>query len=191
MTDFLTILVATVLVNNLVLVQLLGVSAVLAFSTHWQQARDLALFSLIVLTLAATISGLLSHHVLAPLGLMPLQLVLTVLVSGSIATLLALWVRNTLPLTYRRNQLGLLLAGGNSAVIGVALIQGQTLRSPAELLTHSLAAGLSFAILLLVFTAFRQRLALRDSPAPFRGPAAELFGLGILAMSLQAMGKLI
>ncbi len=60
-TDFLTILVATVLVNNLLLIQLLGVSSLFAYSTRWQQAIELSLFTFVVLTLSAAINGLLVY----------------------------------------------------------------------------------------------------------------------------------
>jgi electron transport complex protein RnfA len=189
-TDFLTILVTTVLVNNLLLIQLLGVSSLFAYSTRWQQALELALFTFVVLTLSASINGLLVYFLLAPLGLMMAQLVVYVLISGGLATLLSQLLKRHLPLSYRRNGLAFLLAGGNSAVIGVALLQGEALRPPLEQLAYSVAAGAAFAGLLLAFAALRQRLTLIDIPTPFRGPAVELLSLGILAMGLQAMAGL-
>lgn len=191
MTDFLTILVATVLVNNLVLLQLLGVSPLFAYSARWQQALELALFTFLVLVLSATVSGLLAYFVLAPLELLILQLLTYVLITGGIATALSLQVKRHLPLSYRRNGLAFLTVGGNSAIIGVALLQGEALRPPLEHIGYSVAAGLAFAALLLAFAALRQRLALNDVPAPFRGPAVELLSIGILAMSLQAMAELL
>ena len=190
MTDFLTILVATVLINNLVLLQLLGVSSLFAYSVRWQQALELALFTFVVLVAAASIGGIVAYYILAPLELLILQLLTYVLVSGSIATLLALQIKRYLPLSYRRNGLAFLMAGGNSAVIGIALIQGEVLRPPLQHIAHSIAAGLAFAGLLLAFASLRQRLALNDVPAPFRGPAVELLSLGILALSFQAMAGL-
>ncbi len=106
------------------------------------------------------------------------QLLVYVLVSGSLATILSQLLKRHLPLSYRRNGLAFLLAGGNSAVIGVALLQGEALRPPLEQLAYSIAAGAAFAGLLLAFAALRQRLTLNDIPAPFRGPAVELLSLG-------------
>ena len=89
MTQIFSIIVAAALVNNMVLVQSLGVSSLFAYSNRLQNAIELALVSFLVIFLASAINLILYRGLLAPLGLEYLALVCFVGVS-SILTLLVL-----------------------------------------------------------------------------------------------------
>lgn len=188
LAQFLSILFATAVANNIVLVQTLGVSSLFAYSTRMQQAVELSLFSFVVLVLAALVNALIDHFILTPLTLQLLRLLCFVLVSGAITALLAGQIRKHLPLSWRRLEVGLLLVGGNSAVIGLSLLQAQAGSSLSLWIASSIGAGLGFVILLLGFAALRQRLEHSNVPAPFRGPAIQLISAGIIAMSLLGFG---
>lgn len=188
LAQFLSILFATAVANNIVLVQTLGVSSLFAYSTRMQQAVELSLFSFVVLVLAALVNALIDHFILTPLSLQLLRLLCFVLVSGAITALLAGQIRKHLPLSWRRLEVGLLLVGGNSAVIGLSLLQAQAGSSLSLWIASSIGAGLGFVILLLGFAALRQRLEHSNVPAPFRGPAIQLISAGIIAMSLLGFG---
>lgn len=188
LAQFLSILFATAVANNIVLVQTLGVSSLFAYSTRMQQAVELSLFSFVVLVLAALVNALIDHFILTPLSLQLLRLLCFVLVSGAITALLAGQIRKHLPLSWRRLEVGLLLVGGNSAVIGLLLLQAQAGSSLSLWIASSIGAGLGFVILLLGFAALRQRLEHSNVPAPFRGPAIQLISAGIIAMSLLGFG---
>lgn len=188
LAQFLSILIATALANNIILVQLLGVSSLFAYSTRMQQAVELSLFSFLIMVPAALINALIDRFLLTPLSLQLLRLLCFVLVSASLTALLAGQIKKHLPLTWRRLDVGLLLVGGNSAVIGLALTQAEHGGGFQQLLAYSLGAGLGFVVLLLGFAALRQRLDHSDMPLPFRGAAIQLISAGIVAMSLLGFG---
>lgn len=190
MTEILGIILATAVVNNIVLVQLTGVSALFAYSGRLQQALELAVFSFLVLCLTVLFASLLDRFVLTPLGLTALRLFLFVATSAALATGLALFLRKQLPLSWRRQELALLMVGANSAIIGLALRQAERSLGILESLLEALGAGLGFALLLLAFAALRERLRNPAIPLIFRGPAIQLITTGILAMSLLALGGL-
>ena len=81
------IIVAAALVNNLALVQLLGASSLLTFSTSLRSASELGLISFLILTLSGIVNLSAYHLVLEPLqletlSLLSLRLGLSGLVAG-------------------------------------------------------------------------------------------------------------
>lgn len=187
MSDFLSLIFATALLNNIVLVHVTGVSALFAFSTQLRQALDLALVSVVILGTSIFLASLLDRFLLKPLGLEFLRLLCFLAISSALATLLATRIRQKLPVTARRGGACLLLAGANSAVIGGALILSESDSSLIQSLAYSLGYGLGFALLLIAFAAFRQRLDSASVPAMFRGPAVELISAGLVALALSAL----
>ncbi|MFB3079516.1 MAG: Rnf-Nqr domain containing protein, partial [Lysobacterales bacterium] len=69
MTDLVLIIIATVLVNNLVLTKFLGLCPLLGASTKFETAVGMSLATTFVLTLAAAGSYLVDRYVLVPLDI--------------------------------------------------------------------------------------------------------------------------
>lgn len=187
MIEFLSLILATALVNNVALVQLTGVSSLFAYSGQLRQALELALFSLVVMIPALLLASLLDRLLLAPLSLAFLRLPCFLVISGALTTALVMTIKKHLPLSAGRQQLPLLLVGGNSAIIGSALVLSNSSLSLLQTLGYSVGTGLGFAFLLLAFAAFRLRLENSAVPEVFRGPAIQLISAGLISMSLLAM----
>ena len=181
-TNFLSIIIAAALANNVVLVQFLGVSSLFAYSDRLQSAIEVALLSFFVLFVAALVNLLLFRFLLAPLNLEYLKLLCFVSISSGISGLSIHWIKQRFPLSLRRQKLAFYLIGGNSAVIGVALINTVSGLGIVESAAYSLGAALGFALLLIAFAALRQRLDTTEVPTPFRGAAIHLVSAGIIAM---------
>ena len=191
MTQIFSIIVAAALVNNIVLVQSLGVSSLFAYSNRLRNAIELALVSFLVIFLASAINLILYRGLLAPLGLEYLALLCFVGVS-SILTLLVLHsLEKYFPLSMRRQKLAFYLVAGNSSIIGLSLLNTASARSVVDCLAYSFGAAMGFALVLLAFTALRQRLDGADVPAPFRGAAIQLISAGIAAMCFLGFAGLV
>lgn len=176
------------LLNNVILLQLTGVSGLFAFSNTREQTVQLALLSFVTITLASLGNGLLDKFVLLALGLPGLRPILFSAVSSAIAVGLAIAIRSYLPLCWRKDQLAILLAGANSAVLGLALSNSQIANlSLVQLCAISIGSAAGFSGVLLIFGAMRERLHEAAIPEPFRGSAIQLITAGVLAMSLFAL----
>jgi electron transport complex protein RnfA len=190
-TQIFSIIVAAALVNNMVLIQSLGVSSLFAYSNRLRNAIELALVSFLVIFLASAINLILYRGLLAPLGLEYLALLCFVGVS-SILTLLVLHsLEKYFPLSMRRQRLAFYLIAGNSSIIGLSLLNTASERSVVDCLAYSFGAAMGFALVLLAFTALRQRLDAADVPAPFRGAAIQLISAGIAAMCFLGFAGLV
>ena len=191
MTQIFSIIVAAALVNNMVLIQSLGVSSLFAYSNRLRNAIELALVSFLVIFLASAINLILYRGLLAPLGLEYLALLCFVGVS-SILTLLVLHsLEKYFPLSMRRQRLAFYLIAGNSSILGLSLLNTASERSVVDCLAYSFGAAMGFALVLLAFTALRQRLDGADVPAPFRGAAIQLISAGIAAMCFLGFAGLV
>ena len=191
LSNLLSIIVAAALVNNVILVQFLGVSSLFAYSNRLQSALELAMLSFFVLLAASFTNLLLYRWVLHPLGLEVLKLVVFVTISSGLSTWLALIIERHYPLSMQRHRLAFALVGGNSAVLGVALLNSVSTSSIIEAFAYSLGAATGFAFVLIGFAALRQRLETADSPAAFRGFPINLISAGIVAMCLLGFAGLV
>ncbi len=191
MTTYLSIIIAAALVNNVVLVQLLGVSSLFLSNSRLQNTIELATLNFIVLFSAAVINLLLFRFILLPLGLDFLKLLFFVAISSSITKLLLQWLKQRFPLSLRQQKLAFYLTGGNSAVIGVSLLNTVSHLSIPQSIAYSLGAALGFSLLLVAFAALRLRLDSAEVPAPFRGTAIQLISAGIVTLFLLGFAGLV
>lgn len=190
MTNYLSIIVAAALVNNLILIQLFGVSSLFYSTKRLPQAVEFALFNFLVLFLASSANILIFRFVLAPLHLEYFRLVVFVATSALLATLLLQFISKQLPFTLRQQGSLLFLAGGNSAVLGSTLLSSSSVLTLMESFTYSFAAALGYCLMIIGFSAMRLRLESADIPVPFRGSAIQLITAGLVAISLLGFAGL-
>lgn len=194
MSDIASLILAAALVNNIVFVQLLGVSALASFSERLQPAIDIAIFTAIVLVLSSTINQLLFWFVLSPLNLEVLKLIVFVVVSASLTTALATVVSDNFKLIARQQAVGFYLAGANSAVVGNSLQNSDSIPSSisfVQTVAISIGAALGFAFVLVGLAALKVRLGTADTPDAFKDGPIMLISAGIAAMSFLGFAGLL
>ena len=182
MSELFIILVATVLVNNFVLVRFLG----LCVSRNLEAAAGMSLATAFVLTLSSASAYLLHEYVLVPLELEYLRTITFILVIAASVQFTEIMVRRLSPLLDQVLGIYIPLIATNCAVLGVALLNVQQSGGFVQSVFYGLGAAGGFALVLVMFAAIRERLEAADIPAPFRGTAIALMTAGI--MSLAFMG---
>ena len=191
MTSIPSTLIAAALVNNLALVHLVGVCSLFAYSARLKAAGELAVLSFISLSLSGVINLLLYRWLLQPLGLDALSLLSFTAVSATLVSFGLPLLHANFPLTARRQLLATLPLSANSAVIGLSLLNTESLRSTADLLIYCIGAALGFSLCLLAFAALRQRIDSCDAPRAFRRSPLYLISAGIAAMAMLGFAGLI
>ncbi|MBI2383299.1 MAG: electron transport complex subunit RsxA [Gammaproteobacteria bacterium] len=186
MSDYLLILVGAVLVHNFVLVQFLGLCPFMGTSKKVQTSVGLALATTFVLTLSSAFTYVINEWLLAPAGLEYLRTIAFILAIAGVVQFVEMAIQKTSPVLYQVLGLYLPLITTNCIVLAVALLN---VREPQGFLGATLngfGAGLGFSLVLLLFAGIRERLAVADIPAPFKGAPIALITAGI--MSLAFMG---
>ena len=186
MTEHLLILVSTVLANNFVLVRFLGLCPFMGVSNKLEGAMGMAVATAFVLTLSSASSYLVHQYLLQPLGLEYLSTLSFILVIAVVVQLTETVMRKTSPLLYRILGIFLPLITSNCAVLGVALLNIQEHHNLMQSALYGFGAAAGFGLVLVTFSAMRERIAFADVPEHFRGAPIGLITAGL--MSLAFMG---
>lgn len=184
--EYALILISTILVNNFVLVKFLGLCPFMGVSRKVETATGMGLATTFVLTLSAVSSYLINEYLLIPLGLEYLRTIAFILVIAAVVQFTEMIVHKTSPLLYSVLGIFLPLITTNCAVLGVALLNVQEAHGFVESALYGLGAAIGFSIVLILFSAIRERIAAADVPVPFRGSAIAMITAGL--MSLAFMG---
>jgi len=186
MAELLLIALGAALVNNFVLVQMLGVCPFIAGSQRVESAFGLSLGVGLVLTVAAGAAQLVDRYLLRPYDLSYLHLFALLLVIGIVVGLVDLAIRRFSPILQRVLGLYVPVVATNCAVLGVALINTAASRSFVASLFYGAGAAIGFGIALALFAALRERVVLADVPIVFRGAPITFITAGILSLAFMA-----
>jgi electron transport complex protein RnfA len=191
MTDFLLILISTVLVNNFVLVQFLGLCPFMGVSNKLETAMGMSLATTFVLTLSSVCSYLVYTYLLQPLDLVYLQTVSFILVIAVVVQFTEMVVHKTSPLLYKLLGIFLPLITTNCAVLGVALLNIRKQNSFVESIGYGFGAAVGFSLALILFSAIRERIAVAEVPVPFRGAAIGMITAGLMSLAFMGFAGLV
>lgn len=188
MEHYLGILFATVLVNNFVLSQFLGLCPFMGVSRKIDTALGMGFATAFVLTLASVSAYFVDTYLLKPFGVEYLRTISFIVVIAVLVGLTELFIAKTSPLLHRLLGVYLPLITTNCAVLGVALLNSNGAHNLLESALYGLGAALGFTLVLVIFAAMRERLEAADIPAPFKGTPIALITAGILAIAFMGFG---
>lgn len=191
MSEYLLILVSTVLVNNFVLVKFLGLCPFMGVSRKLETATGMALATAFVLTLSSVCSYLVNTWLLTPLGLEYLRTITFILVIAAVVQFTEMVIRKTSPLLYQVLGIFLPLITTNCAVLGVALLIVQQELGFLQAALYGFGAAMGFSMVLILFAAMRERIAVANVPVAFRGPAIALVTAGLMSLAFMGFSGLV
>lgn len=191
MKEYLLILISTILVNNFVLVKFLGLCPFMGVSRKLETATGMGLATTFVLTLSSVCSYLANEYVLTPLGLEYLRTVTFILVIAVVVQFTEMVVHKTSPLLYNVLGIFLPLITTNCAVLGVALLNTQESHGFLESAVYGFGAAVGFSLVLVLFAAIRERIAVADAPLPFRGAALAMITAGLMSLAFMGFSGLV
>ena len=191
MVDYLLILVSTVLVNNFVLVQFLGLCPFMGVSSRLETAMGMSLATTFVLTLASLCSYLTYTYLLEPFGLEFLQTISFILVIAFVVQFTEMVVHKTSPLLHKVLGIFLPLITTNCAVLGVALLNIKKANGFIESILYGFGAAIGFSLVLILFATMRERITAADVPAPFKGAAIAMISAGIMSLAFMGFTGLV
>ena len=188
MDNVLLIFVSAAFVNNFVLVRFLGLCPFMGVSSQYQSAIGMALATGFVLTLSAIVSYLVNTYFLQPLNLGYLKTLSFILVIAVTVQMTEMVLRKSSPLLYQVLGLFLPLITTNCAVLGVALLNVQQQNNLLESAFFGLGASFGFGLVLVLFSAIRERLEHANVPETFKGLPIALITAGLMSLAFMGFG---
>jgi len=191
MNEYLLILVSTILVNNFVLVQFLGLCPFMGVSNKLESAMGMSLATTFVLTLSSVCSYLVYNYLLIPFGLEFLKTISFILVIAVMVQLTEIVVKKVSPVLHRVLGIFLPLITTNCAVLGVALLNINKGNNFLASLLYGFGAAVGFSLVLILFSAMRERINVADVPLHFKGPAIGMITAGLMSLAFMGFTGLV
>jgi len=187
-TGFLSV----VLINNLVLTKFLGICPYLGVSGRIDMAFGMGLAVTFVMTLSGTLTWLIDHMVLIPLGLEVTRYVCFILVIASAVQLVEMYLRRFFPPLYDSFGIFLPLITTNCAILGLCLFLNLWgIDSLLEAVVLSVGGGIGFTMAICIMAGIRENLRMVDVPECLQGAPITLITAGILSLAFMGFAGII
>ena len=162
--DLLVILIASSLVNNVVLSQFLGLCPFLGVSKKTDTATGMGVAVIFVITLASAVAGAIYQYILKPLDITYLQTIVFILVIAALVQFVEMFLKKFIPALYQSLGVYLPLITTNCAVLGVALTNVQKDYGILTGIVNGFATAVGFTISIVILAGIREKLKYNDIP---------------------------
>ena len=193
--ELLVILIASSLVNNVVLSQFLGLCPFLGVSKKTNTATGMGVAVIFVITLASAVAGAIYQYILLPLDITYLQTIVFILVIAALVQFVEMFLKKFIPALYQSLGVYLPLITTNCAILGVAEIvlvdeltavvsgvAAGTLMNLGFALLYALFAGVGFTLAMVLMGGVRERMEKLPVAKCMKG-----FPITMVAASFMAM----
>ena len=200
MEHFISLLVRSIFVDNMVFAFFLGMCSFLAVSKSVKTAIGLGVAVIFVQVITLPVNYLLQTKVLAEDGIFGvdltfLALILFIAVIAGIVQLVEMIVERFAPALY--SQLGIFrpLIAVNCAIMGGSLFMqqrigleptdSQAITCFADSIAFAIGSGLGWMIAIVLFAAIREKMEYSNVPKPLRGLGIAFITVGLMAMAFM------
>ena len=190
MSDYFFLLIATALVNNVVLVKFLGLCPFMGVSKRIDCAVGMSTATTFVIVLAASSCWNIEHWLLAPLGLGYLRIITFILVIAAVVQFTEMVIHKMAPSLYQTLGIYLPLIATNCAVLGLVLINNQENQSFITALVYDFGSAAGFTLAMVMFAGMRERLALANVPEVFAGAPIGFILASLLSLAFMGFSGL-
>ena len=181
-TAIVSILLAGILTNNMVLSKFLGICPFLGVSKKVNTALSMSIAVTLVMVIATAATWPIYTDLLAG-RFEYLETVVFILVIAAIVQLIETVLKKFLPPIYRALGIYLPLITTNCAVLGITMLNITNQLGFAASLFNALAAGLGFMLAMLLFSGVRTKLETADIPEFLKGLPITLLAAALVSLS--------
>ena len=191
LTEILSLAVASILVNNYILVQFLGCCSFFGVSKKTDTAIGMGMAVVFVMALASAVSWAVWYFILEPLNLEYMQTIAFILVIATLVQFVEMFMKKSMPALYSALGIFLPLITTNCAVLGAAISNIDNSYSFIGSMVYGVGSGLGYTLAIVLFSSIRERLdATSKCPKCFEGFPIALVSAALLAMSFMGFSGL-
>lgn len=191
MTKLLTILLAGILTQNMVLSKFLGICPFLGVSKKVNTAVSMSLAVIFVMLMATLVTYPIYAFILVPSGLDYLQTIVFILIIAALVQLVEIVLKKFVPPIYKALGVYLPLITTNCAVLGITILHFTKEYTYIEAIFNALGAGLGFLVAMILFAGVRLKLEKCDIPKALQGLPITLMAAAIVALSFLGFGGVV
>lgn len=190
MKEFILILVSSVLVNNYVLSQTLGICPFLGVSKKLNQAVGMGMAVTVVLVMATAVTWPIQNFVLSAFDLGYLQTIVFILVIAALVQLVELFLKKAVPALHKSLGVYLPLITTNCCVLAVCInsLKENNVPDMGALtflfaLLYAFGSGIGFLLAMVMFAGVRERISASKPPKAFEGTPITLISAAIVSLA--------
>ena len=191
MSNIMLIVIGSVLVNNYVMSQFLGICPFLGVSKKVETAVGMGMAVTFVMGLAALFTYFIQAYVLVPLHLEYMQTIAFILVIAVLVQIVEIALKKISPSLYQALGVYLPLITTNCAVLGMALLNARQGYNLLESVVNGVSSALGFTLAIVLFASIRERLSSSNMPKWMDGFPGALITAGLMSLAFQGFSGLI
>jgi len=191
MNSLIAITISMIFVNNFILTKFLGLCPFFGVSKKTSSALGMGGAVIFVMGIASMASWLLYTFILVPLKIEFLQIIGFILIIAFLVQLVEIMLKKFSKPLYKALGVYLPLITTNCAILGVAFLNIQENYNFLESLVGGIAAGIGFALALLLMSGIRERMELLDIPKPFKGLPIAFIVASLMSLAFLGFAGMI
>jgi electron transport complex protein RnfA len=188
--NYILLFIGAALVNNIVLVKILGLCPFMGVSKKLEASVAMAMATAFVLTIGSGTSYFISEYLLGT-DLFYLRTVSFIVVIAGVVQFTEMWMEKNSPVLYQVLGIYLPLITTNCAVLGIPLLNVQQKHNFFESLIFGFGGALGFSLVLILFASMRERLEAADVPPIFQGAAIAMVTGGMMSLAFMGFAGLV
>ncbi len=189
--DLMIILFTGILTENFILCKFYGICPFLGVSKTTDGAVGMGLAVTAVMLGASAVTYPIYHFVLVPLGTEYLKTISFILIIAALVQTVEMILKKHIPRLYKSLGVYLPLITTNCAVLGVTIINIDNGYSFLESLVSALAGGIGFLLVMVIFSAVRERISRCNVPKALEGTPITLIAASITSLSFVGFGGIV
>ncbi|SDB08984.1 electron transport complex protein RnfA [Pseudobutyrivibrio sp. YE44] len=190
-TGLILLLVASAIVNNVVLSQFLGLCPFLGVSKRVETAAGMGGAVIFVITIASFVASIIYKFILVPTGFEYMQTIVFILVIAALVQFVEMFLKKSVPSLYESLGVYLPLITTNCAVLGTAINNVTNNYDILESVINGFGVAVGFTIAIVIMAGIREKIEYNDIPETFKGSAIVLVTAGLMAMAFLGFSGVI
>ena len=198
-TVFATAIISAMLINNVILMQFLGICPFLGVSKKSKAAIGMSAAVLFVMVIASAVTYTLYDLVLFRYGIPYISTIAFILVIASLVQFVEMFIKKTSKPLYKSLGIYLPLITTNCAILGVS--EGNIINIWTDTIPYweglfiavstAVGTGLGFGLIIFAFSSIREKLEASNVPEAWKGVPISLVVAGIMSLAFLGLAGII
>ncbi len=186
-----SILMGSILVNNYVLSQFLGICPFLGVSKKLNQATGMGIAVIFVMLVATAVTWPIQKFILETTGLEYMQTIIFILVIAALVQFTEIVLKKFIPALHKSLGVYLPLITTNCAVLGVTINNITDGYNFVQSIVSSLGCGLGFLLAMVLFSGVRSRIDETKIPRYLRGLPVTLIAASFVSLAFFGFAGIV
>ncbi len=183
-------IVTTVLIDNVVLSQFLGLCPFLGVSGKIKTALGMSGAVVFVMALSSFVSAVIYELLLKPFDLGYLRTIVFILIIAALVQFVEMVLKKFIPALHQSLGVYLPLITTNCAVLGAALKNVQDGLNIGMSTLAGTGTAIGFGVAIIIMAGIREKIEGNDVPRAFRGLPLALMTAGLMAIAFMGFSSL-